>query len=110
MPLGRVFRPVTLGCGRFKSGEIEGEIRSDCCKALLIVAGTRSCFTSPRFAGRGRAPTRSGGDRVRGHFQTAMLRRDATPPHPARTFGPRHPLPASGEREKTPYFVPGTSE
>ena len=35
---------------------------------------------------------------MRGILQ--MFETIESPPHPARTFGPRHPLPASGEREK----------
>ena len=39
--------------------------------------------------------------RVRGRFRESE--NFETPPHPARTFGPHYPLPASGEREKSAH-------
>src|SRR6266566_1700632 len=53
-----------------------------------------SFFTSPRLRGEVDARSASGEGASQGAEPVE------SPPRPARTFGSRHPLPASGERER----------
>src|SRR5450759_294154 len=60
---------------------------------------------SPLPARRDRATSeRKRGSRVRGRHRDS--KHTERPPHPARTFGPRHPLPASGAREASHAGAP----
>ncbi|HEX3442569.1 MAG TPA: DNA polymerase III subunit alpha [Pseudolabrys sp.] len=54
--------------------------------------------TSPRVRGEVDPPERSDGGS--GEGASPQLESIDRPPHPARAFGTRHPLPASGERER----------
>lgn len=65
----------------------------------IVVGAALLSFTSPRS--RGEVDVRTlRGHPVRGIPFAPMLSR--APPHPARTSGPCHPLPASGERKIAP--------
>src|SRR5664280_611660 len=68
----------------------------------VILFSFRPCRShlSPR-AGRGRF---SSGARKSGEGASRYGKTER-PPHPARAFGTRHPLPASGERELAPHVV-----
>ncbi len=103
----RLCRLLTLGNRRAEKGDCI-LYRDDLLahvEGLELVVMEASSLPSPRTlfdlsppAGGGRPLERSEGGRVKG------LCRDSetieTPPHPARDFAARHPLPASGEREK----------
>jgi DNA helicase II / ATP-dependent DNA helicase PcrA len=62
------------------------------------MSASLSSFTSPRLRGEVGTPKRSAG--VPGEGDSPRTELTESPPHPARTFGPRHPLPASGAREE----------
>ncbi len=75
-------------------------IMSDKHKSLPLVKGGRARKTSPNLsprAGRGRIASEASNQGEGGPPQTAL---SDGPPHPARIFDARHPLPASGEREE----------
>lgn len=57
-----------------------------------------SFFTSPHLRGEVDAPKRSDGTSGEGEFPRG--RSIDSPPHPARSFSARHPLPARGERDE----------
>jgi len=67
-------------------------------RGLQIIPAPHTRFTSPRLRGEVDRRRRSG----EGHFCriSADYERIETPPHPARSFAARHPLPASGERAR----------
>ncbi len=75
--------------------EIKGLNEED---GRLIVA-QRALFTSPRTRGEVGPSERSEGGTGEGALKFVPTER---PPHPARSFAARHPLPARGERE-SPY-------
>lgn len=65
----------------------------------IVVGAALLTFASPRSRGEVDVRTQRR-RRVKGIPFAPMLSR--APPHPARTSGPHHPLPASGERKIAP--------